>query len=423
MSSRKPKSKSPPASQVRQALYSVYPDKFIAIHYIEMMLEFISTSANNCIFIFGGIDNVTYIKGIEHFKRDTHQRLANFEKSIARYRYKYTQDDLENEVRCIEFFFKKRGIECYTNPKTFGYYINELKNIWNSIGHPRNGNQIAKKQHTYISTILNNTQYSDEQKLEKIQEYTTEENKALVEMVNMLIKMSLISVEEKLKFITEKIDELGKIIDERWKGEGKISYENYLKIIRKQETLGGKRGISAKRGVSAKRGGGMRSLIKGFNGIFRRDKSFIPTKIIPMKEDISQDYISQDYIQLLNIYKGGNDGHIEKLRRLYDKIASIFNYAEYHRHIASEPILLEYERLKQEYRNLFVTGDIVGNYPLNYTRAMKKMFESLESQSSYLEANAPDLADSSHFVRHIHIFRMLKGRKEGLERNIAMYYA
>jgi len=327
-----------------------------------MMLAFIDNFANCCIGMLSGINNVKYIMDSPHFKDKTINDLTTFMENINR--YKYNQGDIEAEVIQVEFFLREWVIEGYTNLSYSTYYV-DLRKIWSSLKLSKEGEKKAKEQHAHISTILKNAQYSDENKLKEIQKYTTAENKELVKKVNdntRLNKVSLISVDEKLKFITEKIDKLEEIINlDFFTPAGKINYNNYLKITRRQGTQGGK-----KRGSIAKRGGGLRSSIRKFfkknnenkDTPFKKDKENKDTpikknkenRVIPVNEDVSQDYMT-----VLNIYK---DGHIKKLRKIYELIASIFNYTEYHRNIAREDALKqyvsyqEYQQLKTEYNYL-----------------------------------------------------------------------
>jgi len=415
-----------------------YPSKFIAIYYIDMMQAFIDDFAVCCIGMLSGIENVKYIMARPHFNEGVINRLSTLAKEIKTDRYKYKRGNIEAEVRQIELFLREKGLQSYTS-KTYSYYA-ELEHIWKSIGHPKKGKDRAIKQHAHISTILKNPQYNDKQKLEEIQKYTTRENKALVEMVNektSLNKMSLVSVDDKLKFITKKIDELESIINQDfWTAAGKRNYNEYLEIVRRrgtQGTLGGKKRTKAakpakpaKQRSVAKRGG----IGSSFRRLFgMKDKGY---QVIPANEDASQDYMT-----VLNIYK---DGHIEKVRQLYDIIASIYNYAEYHRKIAREDALKQYEsyndnnyELYQEYQHLkneyhYLLKPVKGFDDENYTQKekdFKNKLISLENlQLTFLKKTRPDLTDTAHFVRHIlHNFEILKGRKVELEKKITLYYA
>jgi hypothetical protein len=391
---------------------SAYPSKFITIYYIDMMLAFIDDFAVCCIGMLSGIENSRYIMEQSSLKYDVINKLIIFADNIKSVRYIYKQGDIMTEVIQVEFFLREWAIQDYTNLSySYSTYCIELRKIWSSLGYTYKGKKNVKEQHAHISAILKKAQYSDEKKLEEIQKYTTAKNKELVKRVNeetRLNKVSLISVNEKLKFITEKIDELGKIINiDFFTPAGKIKYKEYLEIVRRQGTQGGK-----KRGI-AKRGGGLRSSIRAF---FKKNKE---NRVIPVNEDVSQDYMT-----VLNIYK---DTHIDKLRKIYELIASIFNYTEYHRNIAREDALREYNLDRKEYENVLkhFEGDIEGNYPRDYDDAMKQKLENLrKSPSSILKKNRPDLIETSHYVRHIlHNFEILKGRKEGLERKIDLYYA
>lgn len=389
-----------------------YPSKFLAIYYIDMMLIFIDDFANCCIGMLSGIERARYIMAEPHFKHGTINELIKIRENMNRYKYK--QGNIETEVKHIEFFLREKG---YTSLATSSYYMG-LRYIWSSIGHPKNGIKIAKRQHAHISTILGNTRYTDEEKLEEIQKYTMTENKELVVMINektKLNKMSLVSVDDKLKFITTKIKELENIISKNlWTAAGKRKYDEYLENIRLRETLGGKRG-KAKRGSTAKgtkgaKRGGVGSRLMRLLGI--KDKGY---RVIPMKEDISQDYMA-----IVNIYK---DAHIDKLRRIYDTIVSIFNYAEYPRKIAREDILKEHQRLINEYGHLL--KKVNGFDKRNYRVDEKQMLAILESQpSAILESKRPDLSESNEVVRAItHNFYIINGRKVDLERKISMYYS
>jgi hypothetical protein len=393
-----------------------YPSKFLAIYYIDMMLGFIDDFATCCIGMLSGIENVKYIMAQSPIEHGVINKLLKLAEKIKSVRYKYKQGNIETEVKQIELFLREKGLQSYTS-ETYSYY-DELEHIWKSLGRPKKGKEGAINQYAHISTILNNPQYNDEKKLEEIQKYTRMKNKALVVMVNektRLNKMSLVSLDEKLKLLTEQIKELESIINQNfWTAAGKRSYNEYLEIVRRrgtQGTLGGK-----KRSVIAKRGGvgGVGSRFRQFFGM--KDKGY---QVIPVNEDVSQDYMT-----VLNIYK---DKHIEKVRKLYDTIVFIYNYAEYHRKIASEDALQEYNRDRIEYENVLkhFKGDIAGNYPRDYNEAMIKNLENLrKSPSLFLQGIRPDLTDTAHFVRHIlHNFKLLKGRKVELERKITLYYA
>jgi hypothetical protein len=411
-----------------------YPSKFLALYYIDMMLGFIDDFATCCIGMLSGIENVEYIMAHPHFKEGVINKLIRFAEKIKSVRYKYKQGDkqvdIETEVKQIELFLREKGLQSYTSLKTYGYY-EELRHIWNSLGHPNRGKKIASKQYAHISTILRNPQYSDEKKLEEIQKYTTKENKPLVVMVNettRLNKMSLVSLDEKLKLLTEQIKELESIINQKfWTTDGIRNYNEYLEIVRRrgtQGTLGGKKRTNAAKAAK------QRSVVKrgGVGSSFRRlfgmnDKGY---QVIPVNEDVSQDYMT-----VLNIYK---DGHIEKVRQLYNTIVFIYNYAEYHRKIASEDALIQHQYFKKEYEYLLTpvirfderksrNGEEQKFEIL--TNSQKQKLELLrKSPSSILQAKRPDLTDTAHFVRHIlQNFKILKGRKVELERKITLYYA
>jgi hypothetical protein len=401
-----------------------------------MMLGFIDDFAVCCIGMLSGIENVKYIMAHPHFKEGVINKLIRFAEKIKSVRYKYKQGnkkvDIEAEVRQIELFLREKGLQSYTS-ETYSYY-EELEHIWKSLGHPNTGKKIASKQHAHISTILKNPQYSDKKKLEEIQKYTIQENKALVVMVNektRLNKMSLVSLDEKLKLLTEQIKELESIINQKfWTTAGERNYKEYLEIVRRRGTrgtLGGKQRTKAAKPAKA---GKKRSAAKrgGVGSRFRRlfgmkDKGY---QVIPANEDVSQDYMT-----VINIYK---DGHIETVRQLYDTIVFIYNYAEYHRKIASEDVLKEHQYFKKEYEYLLTpvirfderksrNGEKQKLEIL--TNSQKQKLELLrKSPSSILQAKRPDLTDTAPFVRHIlHNFEILKGRKVGLERNITLYYA
>ena len=385
-----------------------YPSKFLALYYIDIMLGFIDDFANCCIGMLSGIERARYIMAEPHFKDGTINKLIRFNDNIKLVRYKYKQGDIETEVKYIEFFLREKD---YTSLETSSYYMG-LRYIYVKLGHPKRGKAKAKEQHAHISTILGNARYSDEKKLEEIQKYTIQENKALVVMINektKLNKMSLVSVDEKLKLLTKQIKELESIISQNfWTAAGKINYNKYLENIRLQGTLGGKRG-KAKRCSTAK-GGGVGSRLMRLLGI--KDKGY---RVIPMKEDISQDYMA-----IVNIYK---DAHIDKLRMIYYTIVSIFNYAEYSRKIAREDVLKEHQQLINEYGHLL--KKVNGFDPKNYRVDEKRMLAILESKpSAILESKRPDLIDSNDVVRAItHNFYILNGRKVDLERKISMYYS
>ena len=385
-----------PAAIAAIAKETEYPSKFLAIYYIDMMLGFIEDFANCCIGMLSGIERARYIMAephFKHFKDGTINKLIRFKENIKLVRYKYKQGDIETEVKYIEFFLREKD---YTSLETSSYYIG-LRYIYVKLGHPKRGKEKAKEQHAHISTIIGNTRYSDEKKLEEIQKYTTKENKALVVMINektKLNKISLVSVDEKLKLLTEQIKELESIISQNfWTAAGKRKYDEYLENIRLQGTLGGKR---------AKRGGvggvgGVGSRIRRLLGI--KDKEH---RVIPMNEDISQDYMT-----VVNIYK---DTHIDKLRQIYDTIASIFNYAEYHRKNA----LNKHQRLINEYGYLLKDAGVKrGDYRVDEKNIL-----------AILESNRPDLRESNDVVRAITLnFYILNGRKFDLERKISMYYS
>ena len=380
-----------------------YPSKFLALYYIDIMLRFIQEFANCCIGMLSGIERARYIMAEPHFEKGVINKLIRFKDNINLVRYKYKQGNIETEVKHIEFFLREKD---YASLETSSYYTG-LRYIYVKLEEPKNGIKIARRQHAHISTILGNTRYSDEKKLEEIQKYTTKENKELVVKINektKLNKMSLVSVDEKLKLLTEQIKELESIINQKfWTAAGKRKYEEYLENIRLQGTLGGKRG-----GVGGV--GGVGSRIRRLLGI--KDKRY---QVIPMNEDISQDYMA-----IVNIYK---DTHIDKLRQIYDTIVSIFNYAEYHRKNAREVALTEHRRLEKEYRYLLTP--VIGLNERNYRDDDKQKLEILKKSSSpILQGQRPDLIKSNDVVRAItHNFYILNGRKVELERKISMYYA
>jgi hypothetical protein len=102
--------------------------------------------------------------------------------------------------------------------------------------------------------------------------------------------------------------------------------------------------------------------------------------------------------------------HIEKVRQLYDIIASIFNYAEYHR----EYHLKMYKQNEKEYG--YLLKNVKGFDKINYSDDEKQMLAILNS--------LPLLKETAYFVHHIlHNFEILEGRKAELERKIDLYYA
>jgi hypothetical protein len=372
-----------------------YPSKFLAIYYIDMMLGFVDDFAVCCIGIFGGIDNAKYIMEQSPIQDGVGNKLIKFKDNIKSVRYEYKQGNIETEVKHIEFFLRGKEIQSYTSLETSSYYT-ELRYIYVKLGHPKRGKKISTTQHAHISTILKNPQYSDKEKLEEIQKYTIQENKELVKTINdktSLNKMSLVSVDEKLKLLTQHINKLESIINQNfWTAAGKKSYNEYLEIVRTQGTLGGKRTKAIKQRSIAKRG--------GVGSRFRRLLGIADTgyKVIPSNEDVSQDYMTV-------LYKY-TDGHIDKLRQLYDTIVFIYNYAEYHRK--------KQQQFKQEY-----------GYLLKEVKGFNKRDLRVDEKQILAILNKHlDLTDTSHYVRNIlHNFKILKGRKVELERKIALYYA
>jgi len=307
---------------------------------------------------------------------------------ISENRYKYGRLNIETEVKHIEFFLREKFIGSFTNLEYCSYYIG-LRHVWNSLGYKKLGIAIAKKQFAHISKILKNTQFTEKKKLKEILKYTTKENKELVEKVNettVINMLSLESVEPKLKYLEEQINTLEKYINEDiWTNDGKRLFEYYLENLKRKEALGGKKHKALKRG-----GFDIRQLL----GIQKKE-----TRIVPIAYEISQDYIA-----IINKYK---NRHITKLYEIYDKIAAIFNYSQY-------ALNLYYLAAKHEYDYLLKPEH--GFDKENLRDDEKQRLNLLNERKTVLQLKY----QTSYNINHN--FEILKGRKEDLEKKIAIYF-
>jgi hypothetical protein len=371
-----------------------YPSKFLAMYYIDIINEFIDVIYNCSIHILSAINRNDFIMIQQHFNNRVLNRFPILMNNISDNRYNYVSRsvnksrifNIETEVKHIEFFLREKFIGSFTNLETCSYYIG-LRHVWKSLGYKNQGITIAKKQFAHISTILKNTQLTEKKKLKEILKYTTNENKVLVQKVEETTSINMVSlesVEAKLKYLEEKIETFEKDIDQNiWTSNGKRLFEYYLENLKKRESLGGKKRKALKRG-----GFDIRQLL----GIRRKE-----TRIVPVADEISQDYMA-----IVDIYK---ISHITKLYKIYDMIASIFNYSQY-------TLNIYYIAAKKEYGYLLKPE--YGFDKRNLRDDEKQMLELLRKQEKIIQHQA--VYDISHN------FGILKNRKDELDKKIATYY-
>jgi len=371
-----------------------YPSKILAMYYIDIINSFIDVVYNCSIHILSAINRDDFIMIQQHFNNRVLNRFPILMNNISDNRYNYVSRsvnksrifNIETEVKHIEFFLREKFIGSFTNLESCSYYIG-LRHVWKSLGYKNQGITIAKKQFAHISTILKNTQLTEKKKLKEILKYTTNENKVLVQKVEETTSINMVSlesVEAKLKYLEEKIETFEKDIDQNiWTSNGKRLFEYYLENLKKRETLGGKKRKALKRG-----GFDIRQLL----GIRRKE-----TRIVPVADEISQDYMA-----IVNIYKSS---HITKLYKIYDKIASIFNYSQY-------TLNIYYVAAKEEYGYLLKPE--YGFNKRNLRDDEKQMLELLQKQEKIIQHQA--VHDISHN------FGILKKRKDELDKKIATYY-
>lgn len=151
---------------------NLYYSKFLAIYYIDLMYNYMDVVTTSCIAIFNRIDIFDRtIHNISNAPLSLKSRINDdlyfLHNKINNNRYVYVEKHIhiidvnaEKEVLAINFLERKRELSDFIN----GNYYRELYNVINK----RNTVQTQFKD---ISYIIDNTNFNDDIKKQKIQEY------------------------------------------------------------------------------------------------------------------------------------------------------------------------------------------------------------------------------------------------------------
>jgi hypothetical protein len=285
-----------------------YYSKFLAMYYIDLMYNFLDVFTNCCIGILQRhINFMGYVRTHVLFNNNT--IVTNFfilNEKIVKDRYVYVEKhweiidvNAEKEVLAIHFLEKKRVLSDFM---ANGYYYKELQDV---MGLKRGA---IKKQFTDISYILNNPEFDDDLKKQKIQEYIDKRNKKFASKIDFQLKfIPLESIENKIRSIEIYIAAIEKCFSDNWSVNGKKAFDEYQRYK-----------IARVKGGKCKR---KRKKIKGgvFGNFFSR---FFSKKVAP---------IPVDYIAVINKYKN-NQTH--KLKEIYNLLEEIIFYSLDHIEIA-----------------------------------------------------------------------------------------
>jgi hypothetical protein len=278
---------------------NLYYSKFLAIYYIDLMYNYMDVITTSCIAIFNRIDifdrTIHNISNTPLFlKSRINDDLDFLHKKINNNRYEYVgihydiiDLNAEKEVLAINFLERKRVLSDFIN----GNYYRELYNVINKTN-------TVQTQFKDISYILDSTNFDDNIKKQKIQEYIDKKNKKIASNINSKLKyIPLESLEKKLKFINENLILLEKLFIDIWSINGKKSFDEY-KQYKINRSIGGKR----KRYNRKIKGGGL------LGNFFSR---FLSKKV---------DIIPIDYNDIVNNYK---KNQTDKLKNIYGLIEEI----------------------------------------------------------------------------------------------------
>jgi hypothetical protein len=349
----------------------LYYSKFQAIYYIDLMYNYMDVITTSCIAI---LDRINYFDRTIHnisntslfLKSRNENDLEFLHKKINNNRYVYVEKhydiidvNAEKEVLAINFLERKRELSDFTN----GNYYRELYNVINK-------KNTVQTQFKDISHILNNTNFDDDIKKQKIQEYINKKNKRLASNINSKLNyIPLESLENKLKFINENLILLEKLFIDIWTTNGKKSFDEYkqYKINKRTGSIGGKRKRYNRK-------------IKGSGLLGNFFSKFVSKKvgIIPI-----------DYIGIVNNYK---KNHIDKLKNIYGLIEEIILFFYHLINITHE----EYSYLNKP-NNSYLTTE----------RGVSKKIRLNNQEKNYLEMLKFILININNIK---HNFRILKGR-------------
>jgi hypothetical protein len=356
----------------------LYYTKILAIYYIDLMYDFIDTLINCSIGILTAMDiYMGYIKSPVLFTSTILSKLINLNNKIVKERYVYVEKhykiidvNAEKEVFTINFLERKRKL---SNFMENGSYYKELQNVMVKRDE-------VKKQFTVISGILNNVQFNDDIKEQKIHEYINKKNKGFVNDIESRLKfIPLESIEQKLISIEKIIVTLEKCFSDNWSENGKKAFDEYKRyIIEKKETEGGRR--------KSKRN---KKIIKG--GVFGNFFSRFTSKKVGI--------VPVNYIAIVNKYK--NVQNI-KLKNLYDFIEEIVFYSLYHINIAH----VEYKYLNNPNSRYLIKEN-----------GVSKIIKLNNTERDYLYMSNSQL---QHNINHN--FKILKGRYTEHENKISMSF-
>jgi len=311
---------------------SLYYSKFLAIYYIDLIYNFIDVFTNCCIGILHQNSFMSYIKIPVLFTRiyrsidlSIVSKFGDLNKKIVKDRYIYLQVknwrsinvNAESVVFAIIFLEKKRVLSDFI---VNGNYYQELQILEQLYAKVKNKGE-AERQITDISYILNNPEFDDDIKVQKIQEYIDKKNKRFANDINYLLKfIPFKSIETKIISIKKYIDAIEKCFSDNWSEDGKKSFDEYIRNKKERtEISGGK--CKRKRNKNKIKGG-------VFGNYFSR---LISRKVAP---------IPVDYIAVVNKYKNVQN---KKIQELYNLIQEIVFYSLDHIKSAHD----EYKYLKK----------------------------------------------------------------------------
>jgi len=347
---------------------NLYYSKFLAIYYIDLMYNYMDVITTSCISILDSIDyfdrtihNISntplFLKSrIEDDLDFLHKKINNNRYEYVEIHYDIIDVNAEKEVLAINFLERKRELSDFIN----GNYYRELYNVINKTN-------TVQTQIKDISHILDSSNFDDNIKKQKIQEYIDKKNKKIASNINSKLKyIPLESLEKKLKFINENLILLEKLFIDIWSINGKKSFNEY-KQYKINRSIGGKR----KRYNTKIKGGGL------LGNFFSR---FLSKKV---------DIIPIDYIAIVNNYK---KNQTDKLKNIYGLIEEIilffFN-------------LINITHAEYSYLNK------PNNRYLTTERGFSKKVKLNNQQTNYLEM----LKFILIYINKIkHNFRIIKGR-------------
>jgi len=315
-----------------------------------------------------------YLKKIPLLFNDTIiSKIIKLNEDIIKNRYVYIEKhykiihiDAEKEVLAINFLERKRKLSDFLEN---GYYYRELQNVM------VDKKDEAKKQFSDISVILNNIQFNDDIKEQKIQEYIDKKNKKFATKIDLQLKfIPLESIEEKIISIEAYILKFKNLFSNNWSVDGKKLFDEFSIVT----TNGGKR----KNNRNKKK-------IKG--GVFRNFFSkFLSRRVSTIPED---------YIAIVNKYKNNQSKEIKEIYNFIDKI--VF-YSLYYINID-----------KKEYGYL----DNSNNHYITSESGISKKFKLTNTEKNYLDMSKlkkDDIIKKS--------FNILKKRYIEYEKTLSIFF-